>query len=202
MQLIATRNNYHHHKAGSQSPLRLRSQSIRSTVPSARSNGLVLTTPRTALPELGSAFLIIIVRSAFLNQPSLQNTPTDRSSTIGELDDRIPPVHSAPLFQTLCEVSNRSKTTKNDDQRNTIKITKIRPVQLAKITAYFYRELLRTGPGSRELKRRILMILSLRIAVLLFFIGCVAFLSTSDLFPTTLPNKQQNRFSCGDLHSC
>lgn len=42
------------------------------------------------------------------------------------------------------------KTTKNDDQRNTIKITKIRPVQLAKITAYFYRELLRTGPGSTE----------------------------------------------------
>lgn len=99
-------------------------------------------------------------RSAFLNyQRSIGISKSTKSPEY--TDGRVlhhQGVRWPNTAYTLRALSNRRcrrsvtevKTTKNDDQRNTIKITKIRPVQLAKITAYFYRELLRTGPGSTE----------------------------------------------------
>lgn len=114
-------------------------------------------------------FLIINVRSAGISKStkSPEYLPNRRRGSsppaVGEIDDRIQTARaSRPLLhhhhQTRCRrsVTEVKECTKNDDQRNTIKITKIRPVQLAKITAYFYRELLRTGPGpgSVELERQ------------------------------------------------
>lgn len=106
-------------------------------------------------------FLIIEVRLASISKSTKypEYTPYRRRGSsppsVGELDDRIHsarasrPPHHHHHHQTRCRrsVTEVKECTKNDDQRNTIKITKIRPVQPVKITAYFYRELLRTGPG-------------------------------------------------------